>query len=139
MAAHGTRRRYQIGCRCDPCKESSAAYHRTRYVQCALCGGRKSPKSPRCWVCYNVARVGQPKVERKPMEIARIEIKCAQQANERVLEAIRSGAHSRYEIKKVVHLDWDDVSNSLAYLLFEQNVLVSRVEEDDRRFYLRAA
>jgi hypothetical protein len=43
LPPHGDRRRYQLGCRCVPCKAANAAYRRERY---ALTNGEANPVVP---------------------------------------------------------------------------------------------
>lgn len=112
-----------------------------RNLYCKKCV-RQKVSAGRAQVRARWVQIRAREVARKPMEIwkptmTETQLRLMRDVNERVLQAIKAGAHSRLEIKEVVGLDWDVVSDSLAHLLFERNVLVTRVADDDRHFFVR--
>lgn len=62
-----------------------------------------------------------------------------QTASQRIARAIFNGYHSRLEIKRATRMGWDELTEELATLTLERNVLTTRVVEGERRFFFRGA
>jgi hypothetical protein len=57
VAQHGTRSKYNGGCRCEPCRLAARAYERQRYQE--LKAARPKAEAPKCACGDRTARLGR--------------------------------------------------------------------------------